>query len=231
MSPPNKLPYIKMCGFVDPGEARTAALLGADLIGLNFYSASPRAVSFGLAARIQDVVHRASAERGGKRPVRTVAVLVNADVELVLELLREVRPDILQFHGDEPPHVCRYFRHPFIKAFRPKGAGDLVKIPDYLGGYGIGYLIDSASGGESGAEVGGTGKIVSPTLAAEALRLPRGFLAGGLTPKNVGGFVRQLRPYGVDVASGIEIRPGRKSPELMAEFVRQVRDAVYPPEE
>jgi len=225
-----RMPYIKMCGFVDPIEARTAAMLGADLIGLNFYSASPRAVSFGLAAKIQEVVHKASEERGGKRPVRTVAVVVNADVELVLELLREVKPDILQFHGDEPPHVCRYFRHPFIKAFRPRGGGDLVKIPDYLGGFCVGFLIDSASGGDSGNEVGGTGKTVSPTLAAEALRYPRGFLAGGLTPKNVGGLVRQLMPYGVDVASGVETRPGRKSPELMADFVRQVREAVQPPE-
>ncbi|MCC6620437.1 MAG: phosphoribosylanthranilate isomerase [Deltaproteobacteria bacterium] len=232
MSAPKKLPYIKMCGFVDPGEARAAALLGADLIGLNFYSASPRAVSFALAARIQAVVHKAGAERGGKRPVRTVAVLVNPDVELVLEVLREVDPDILQFHGDEAPHVCRYFRRPFIKAFRPRGAGDLAKIPDYLGGYCVGFLIDSASGGETGNEVGGTGKPVSPTLAAEAFsKHPRGFLAGGLTPKNVGQLVRQLRPYGVDVASGIETRPGRKSPELMADFVKQVREAIYPPEE
>jgi len=223
---PKKLPYIKMCGFVDPGEARTAAMLGADLIGLNFYSASPRAVSFSMAAKIQELVHKAGAERASKRPVRTVAVVVDPDPELVLELMREVKPDILQFHGDEPPHVCRYFRHPFIKAFRPKGAGDLAKIPEYLGGYCVGFLIDSASGGMSGNEMGGTGKLVSPSLAAEALQHPRGFLAGGLTPQNVGALVAQLRPYGVDVASGIETRPGRKSPQLMAEFIRAVKQGA-----
>lgn len=221
-----KLPYVKMCGFVDPGEARTAAMLGADLIGLNFYSASPRAVSFALAAKIQEVARRAGEDRGTKRPVRSVAVLVDPDVELVLEVLREVKPDILQFHGEEPPHVCRYFRHPFIKAFRPKGAGDIAKIPDYLGGYCVGFLIDSAAGGATGTEVGGTGKLVPTSIAEQALRHPRGFLAGGLKPDNVGALVRQLKPYGVDVASGIETRPGRKSPELMAEFIRAVRDGA-----
>ncbi|MFO0748607.1 MAG: phosphoribosylanthranilate isomerase [Myxococcota bacterium] len=221
-----KLPYIKMCGFVDPGEARTATLLGADLIGLNFFSASPRAISFALAAKIQEVVKKAGAERTSKRPVRTVAVMVDPDVELVLEVLREVKPDILQFHGEEPPHVCRYFRHPFIKAFRPKGAGDIAKIPDYLGGYCVGFLIDSATGGQTGIDFGGTGKLVPLSIATEALRHPRGFLAGGLKPDNVAGLVRQLRPYGVDVASGIETRPGRKSPELMAEFIRAVREGA-----
>lgn len=223
---PKKLPYIKICGFVDPGEARTAALLGADLIGLNFYSASPRAVSFGLANKIQEIARKAGAERGGKRKVRTVAVLVDPEVELVLEVLREVKPDILQFHGEELPHVCRYFRHPFIKAFRPRGAGDIAKIPDYLGGYCVGFLIDSASGGQTGVEVGGTGKLVPLTIAADALRHPRGFLAGGLKPDNVGALVRQLKPYGVDVASGVETRPGRKSPELMADFIRAVREGA-----
>lgn len=224
--PAKKLPYIKMCGFVDPGEARTAAMLGADLIGLNFYSASPRAVSFSLAVKIQELARRAGEDRGGKRPVRSVAVLVDPDPELVLEVLREVKPDILQFHGDEPPHVCRYFRHPFIKAFRSKGAGDNAKIPDYLGGYCIGFLIDSATGGSSGNEMGGTGKLVPTSIIQDAMQYPRGFVAGGLTPGNVGGIVQQFRPYGVDVASGIETRPGRKSPELMAEFIRAVKQGA-----
>jgi len=216
---PRRRPYIKLCGFLDPMDARAAARFGADLIGLNFYSGSPRAVSFGLARKIQEVVHTASDERKGKRPVRTVAVMVDPTPEFVLDLLAEVKPDLLQFHGDEPPHVCQYFKTPFLKAFRLRGAGDAAAIPSYLGGYCVGYLIDS----HSTTDFGGTGKRLSVSLAREGLKQPRGFLAGGLGCDNVQQLVRELRPYGVDVASGIELKPGIKSHELMAEFIRQVR--------
>lgn len=217
-----RMPYIKICGFLDPMDARAAARFGADLIGLNFYSGSPRAVSFGLARKIQEVVHAASAELKRKRPVRTVAVMVDPEPEFVLELMQEVQPDILQFHGNEPPHVCQYFKVPFMKAFRLRGAGDVALIPKYLGGYCVGYLIDSYS--ES--DFGGTGRMLSPTLAREGLQHPRGFLAGGLNCNNIEELVRDLQPYGVDVASGIELRPGIKSHELMAEFIRKVREGV-----
>lgn len=217
-----KVPYIKMCGFTRPEEAHAAVLLGADLIGLNFYAESPRAVSLGLAIKIQDAVHRASAERGSKRPARTVAVMVDPDVEHVLAVLSHVKPDILQFHGDEPVHFCRYFRHPFIKAFRIRSSNDAAAVPDFLGGYCVGYLVDAYSA----TDFGGTGKMLSVDLAQAALAHPRGFLAGGLAPHNVRDAVRVIKPYGVDVASGIEARPGIKHKELMAEFVREVRAGV-----
>jgi phosphoribosylanthranilate isomerase len=220
--PRRRMPYVKICGFLDPMDARAAARFGADLIGLNFYPGSPRAVSFGLARRIQEVVHAASAERQTRRPVRTVAVLVDPTPEFVIEVLREVGPDLLQFHGDEPPHVCQYFKTPFLKAFRLRGAGDVATIPRYLGGYCVGYLIDN----HADNEFGGTGRMLSPTLARDGLSHPRGFLAGGLTPHNVGELVRDLRPYGVDVASGVESRPGIKHHELMAQFIREVRDGA-----
>lgn len=224
--PKKKMPYIKFCGFMNAREAATAVSLGADLIGINFWPGSPRAIHLKLARSIHEAVKKASAERKSKRPARTVAVMVNPDAELVLEILREVEPDILQFHGEEPVHVCRYFRHPFIKAFRPRGSGDLKTIATYVGGYNVGYLLDGARDDE----YGGTGKMVSPALATEAFQsIPRGFLAGGLTPKNVAGLVRQMSPYGVDVASGIEMRVGIKSLDLMAEFIREVRAAIENP--
>lgn len=225
--PKRRMPYIKMCGFVNAREAKVAAKLGADLIGLNFWPGSPRAIHLQLARSIHEAAKEGGAERGGKRPVRTVAVMVDPDPELVFEILREVKPDILQFHGEEPVHVCRFFRHPFIKAFRLRGSGDIAKIRAYSGGHCVGFLLDGAPPGE----YGGTGKQVSMALASEALREPRGFLAGGLTPQNVGDLVRQLQPYGVDVASGIEKdgRPGIKNVDLMAEFIRQVRQAVENP--
>jgi len=217
-----KLPYIKMCGFTRPEEARAAVMLGADLIGLNFYAESPRAISFGLGIKIQEAVHRASAERGTKRKARTVAVMVDPDAEHVLAVLSHVKPDILQFHGDEPAHFCRYFRHPFIKAFRMKSTADAATIPGYLGGYAVGFLVEAFSP----TDFGGTGRQLSSALAATALAHPRGFLAGGLSPNNVREAVRTFKPYGVDVASGIELRPGHKSNELMADFVRAVRAGV-----
>jgi len=217
-----KLPYIKMCGLTSAQDAREAVLLGADLIGLNFYAESPRAVSFGLAAKIQQEVHRASAERKRKRPARTVAVVVNPDVEHVLGVLRHVKPDVLQFHGDEPARFCRYFRHPFIKAVRIRSQADANTIPEFLGGYCVGYLVEPFSP----TEYGGSGRVLGLELARAALSHERGFLAGGLTPKNVREAVRMLRPYGVDVASGIETRPGVKNREMMADFVREVREAV-----
>ena len=224
--PKKKMPYIKFCGFMNAREAKTAVALGADLIGINFWPGSPRAIHFKLGRQIHEAVKQASAERGGKRQARSVAVMVDADAELVLEIMREVEPDILQFHGEEPVHVCRYFRHPFIKAFRAKGAGDVATIQPYLGGYNVGYLLDGAPLGE----YGGTGKMVSPPVATEIFsRLPRGFLAGGLAPANVGNLVRQTQPYGVDVASGVELRAGVKSADLMAEFIREVRAAIANP--
>jgi len=217
-----KMPYIKMCGFTRPEEARSAVMLGADLIGINFYAESPRAVSFGQATMIQEAVHKASAARKTKRPARTVAVMVDPDVEHVLGILTQVKPDILQFHGDELPHFCRYFRHPFIKAFRMRSSSDALAIPDYLGGYGVGFLVEAFSV----TDFGGTGRVLSYELARAALDHPRGFLAGGLAASNVREAVRVLKPYGVDVASGIETRPGHKNKELMADFVREVRAAV-----
>ncbi|MCA9518671.1 MAG: phosphoribosylanthranilate isomerase [Myxococcales bacterium] len=217
-----KAPYIKFCGFTRPADAYAGVMLGADLIGLNFYAGSPRAVSYGLAIKIQEEVRRASKERAKKRVARTVAVLVNPDVEHVLGVLQHVKPDILQFHGEEPPHFCRYFRHPFIKAIRMRSTADATTIEQYVGGYGIGFLVDAYSD----AEYGGTGKVLSFSLAQAAMRLPRGFLAGGLSAKNVREVTRMLKPYGLDVASGIETRPGVKSHELMAEFVTEVKAGV-----
>ncbi|MFT7579713.1 MAG: phosphoribosylanthranilate isomerase [Myxococcota bacterium] len=214
-----KLPYIKMCGFTVAEQAREAVMLGADLIGINFYAESPRAVSFGLAIQIQAAVHQASKLRKSKRPARTVAVMVNPDLEHVLGILQHVKPDMLQFHGDEDARFCRYFRQPYLKAIRMRSAADAATIPDFVGGYGVGFLVEAFNP----VEFGGTGRVLSHALAKTALKHPRGFLAGGLTTSNVAEAVRMLQPYGVDVASGIETRPGIKRRDLMADFVEEVK--------
>jgi phosphoribosylanthranilate isomerase len=228
-----RMPYVKICGFLDPLDARAAARFGADLVGLNFYPGSPRAVSFGLARKIQEVVHAVGGERGTRRPVRTVAVLQDPTPEFVLEMLQEVRPDLLQFHGDEPPHVCQYFKTPFLKTFRLRGAGDVATIARYQGGFCVGHVIEphaenelAGAVGSGGTRSSGAAGMLSQTLARDGLAVPRGFLSGGLTAANVGARVRELRPYGVDVMAGVESRPGVKHHELMAQFIREVREAA-----
>lgn len=212
-----KRPWIKFCGLTRPQDVRTAVQSGADLIGLNFFTDSPRAISFGLGKKLCDVAHSTEVGRG-RRKVRTVAVFVNPDDDLVLDVLEHVGPDILQFHGDESPSFCRSFKHPFFKAHQLRSALSANAIPDYLGDYSAGYLIDAYSPDQRG----GTGRRVDVSLAKNALAEARGFLAGGLTPDNVEELVRALSPFGVDVASGVEERPGIKSPKLMADFIAAI---------
>ncbi len=211
-----------MCGIVRPDDARAAVMAGAELLGLNFYPGSPRALSFGLAARISALAKRTPQPPGRRGPVRTVAVLVDADAEVVRDVIEHVKPDILQFHGDETPEFCQHFKKPFLKAFRLREPNDTAPIQSFLGGYAIGYLIDGWTPGAHG----GTGVRVGLETARSALTLnKRGFLAGGLNPRNVEEAVRTLSPFGVDVASGIESRAGVKSPELMVAFARAVEAA------
>lgn len=211
-------PLVKICGLTQPQDVRQAITAGADLVGLNFVASSPRAVSFAQAEHLAAVARATPRTRHPDRPARVVAVFVDPDEELVLGVLDHVRPDILQFHGEEPAAFCRLFRKPFVKAFQLRGKADVDAIDAYLGGYAVGYLIDAFSP----TQRGGTGRRLSIELARYALARPRGFLAGGLTPANVGDAVARLRPFGVDVASGVELRAGIKSGELMVDFVRQV---------
>jgi len=218
-----KRPWIKFCGLTRPPDVRAAVQAGADLIGLNFSTDSARAVSFGLGRALCDIAHGVTLPKG-RRKVRTVAVFVNPDDDLVHGVLEHVRPDILQFHGDESPGFCRSFNHPFIKAIQLESAGSALSIPDYLGEYSVGYLVDTYSANRRG----GTGRLLDLAVAKSALKADRGFLAGGLTPTNIEEIVRKVAPFGVDVASGIEDLPGIKSVRAMAEFVAAVTRACTP---
>lgn len=215
-----KRPWIKFCGLTRPTDVRAAVQAGADLIGLNFWTDSPRAVSFGLGQKLCDIAHSTPIPKS-RRKVRTVAVFVNPDDELVQGVLEHVKPDILQFHGDESPSFCRSFEHPFIKGFQLESAASAQSIPDYLGEYAVGYLVDAYSPDQRG----GTGRRLDLEVAKAALRTDRGFLAGGLTPDNIEEIVRSVGPFGVDVASGIEELPGIKSTREMAQFVAAVTRA------
>jgi phosphoribosylanthranilate isomerase len=210
-----------MCGFTTGEGVKSAVLAGADLIGLNFYAESPRAVGFDLARILATAARHTFNPRRRGHKVQVVAVFVDPPDELVRGVIDEVKPDLLQFHGQESPQWCRSFGHPFLKAHSLRSTADAKAIPDYLGGLGEAYLIDAYSR----ASRGGTGQLLSPPLVRAGLRYGAGFLAGGLTPDNVGAVVSQFHPFGVDVASGIETRPGMKNPRLMHAFVQAVEAA------
>lgn len=217
-----KRPYIKICGVTSPDEARAAVLAGADLLGLNFHPESVRAVGFHTAKIIKEAALRTfNPKRRGFKPA-IVAVFVNPPSELVEGVIQELKPDLLQFHGDETPEQCLRYNHPFLKGVRVASHDDITTIPSFITPKSKTFLIDAFNP----LSFGGTGTIVPMELARRALEMGRGFLAGGLTPANVGQMVETLHPYGVDVASGVEDRPGNKSDLLMHAFVRAVEEAA-----
>jgi phosphoribosylanthranilate isomerase len=216
-----KPPLVKICGFTEPGDAQHAVLAGVDLLGLNFHAESVRAVDFLTAKLIAQVARRTfNPRRRGFKPA-IVAVFVNPPSELVEGVLREIQPDLLQFHGDETPAECSRYEHPFIKGVRLESHTNIDTIEAYITSKSKTFLIDAFSR----QSYGGTGQRISLDLAKRALERGKGFLAGGLTSDNVAEVIRQVQPYGVDVASGVESRPGKKSQRLMHNFVRAVHSA------
>jgi phosphoribosylanthranilate isomerase len=202
---------VKICGITSPADALAAAEAGADLIGLMFYEQSPRCVTLEEAAQIARAVPASVVKTG---------VFVNAAPDLVTRAISECGLGLLQFHGDEPPEFCTRFGVMSMKAFRIRDAASLRTLPDYLTDV---WLLDAYAAGKPG----GTGKPFNWDLAIEAKKLGRPiFLAGGLTPGNVGEAVRKVQPFGVDVSSGVESTPGAKDPDKVRRFITAVRSAL-----
>jgi phosphoribosylanthranilate isomerase len=198
---------VKICGINSPADAVAAAEAGADLIGLVFYEKSPRHVSLPTAAKIARVL---------PPYVLKVGVFANAPEDLVLRAIEECGLDLLQFHGDEPPEFCTQFGVMSVKAFRIRDMKSLKELPDYQTDA---YLLDAYSPGARG----GTGEKFNWDLAIEARKFGKPiFLAGGLTPENVAGAARKVRPFGVDVSSGVESSPGKKDSAKVRAFIRAV---------
>ena len=199
---------VKICGVRTVDDARAAARAGADFIGLNFHPASPRAVDVETATAIA----RAVAD------VPLVGVFVDAPRARVEDVAGRVGLWGLQFHGDEPPADCRGFGRVTIKALRARPGEDLaaasaVYDTDYL-------LLDSFVAGRPG----GTGVALDPTRGRDLPR-ERLFVAGGLRSDTVADVVRLLRPFAVDVASGVERAPGIKDHEEIESFIRRAKAA------
>lgn len=204
---------VKMCGFTNREDAEAAIALGADALGFNLFSGSKRHI----------VLDENAAWISALPPfVTKVAVLVNASLEEARRVALHPAIDLVQLHGDEDASYCRAFatlRRPFIKALRIRDTGDISRVADFST---ENVLIDAHVEGE----YGGTGAAIGLPLAREIVeRHPRLriILAGGLTPENVGEAARVVRPFAVDVASGIESNPRKKDTARMTSFLAAVR--------
>jgi phosphoribosylanthranilate isomerase len=202
---------IKICGITRTQDARAAAEAGADAIGLVFYPQSPRYLSTERAAEMRDALPPF---------VQTVALFVNPDAAQVAQVLGRVRPALLQFHGDETPEFCAQFGMPFVKACRVKPGVDAL---EYLRPYSraAAWLFDSHV-----PEYGGIGERFDWSLLPAAGRIERCvILSGGLARENVAEAIRRVRPWGVDVSSGVESAKGVKDGAKIAAFIAEVRNA------
>jgi phosphoribosylanthranilate isomerase len=186
-----------------------AADCGADALGFVFFDKSPRCVS---PERAREII--------AELPpfVTAVGLFVNEEPRCIREIAEFCAVDVLQLHGDETPQDCLLPPHRVIKALRVKDAASL----DSLGDYAVSALLLDAW--VAGA-YGGTGQVFSWELAARAAEAHRIILAGGLTPENVAEAVRSVRPYGVDVSSGVEAAPGRKDPDKVEAFIHNAKAA------
>lgn len=201
---------VKICGITRSEDALAASRSGAHAVGLIFYDASPRQVAPGVARQIVDVLPPF---------VTPVALFVNPAVDLVHDVVARVRPQLLQFHGEEAPEFCARFGLPYIKAVRVGPGIDLLQYARrYAGAKGL--LLDALVEGSHG----GTGAAFDWNLIPAALAMPL-ILAGGLDPENVGTAIRRVRPWAVDVSSGVELAKGIKDAAKIDAFIRGVRDA------
>jgi phosphoribosylanthranilate isomerase len=198
---------VKICGVTKVEDARAAIDFGADMIGVNFYAPSPRSVALERACEIRDAIDAAHS---------VVGVFVNASRDFITECLKEVRLDLLQFHGDEPDSLLEGWPVPVIRALRLK-RGEKFEPAAYASS--IYMLLDTFHPGL----YGGTGA-KRPLSDLRGLDLTRVFISGGLNPDNVGEAV-ELSPYAVDVASGVESAPGIKDHDKLRRFIRNAKSA------
>ncbi len=200
---------IKICGLTRAQDVRAAVAHGADAIGFVFYASSPRAVSIAQAAELVALLPPF---------VASVGLFVNATADEVNCVLERVPLQLLQFHGDEVEADCARFGRPWIKAARMRAGVDLVEFASLHPGA-SGILVDAFVEG-----YGGGGKTFDWSL------IPQGFgrplvLSGGLDADNVVDAVRRIRPWAVDVSSGVESDKGIKDTAKIAAFIAGVRDA------
>jgi phosphoribosylanthranilate isomerase len=203
---------VKICGITNWPDAKAACDAGANMLGFNFYDKSLRRVSTVEAATMR-----------GKLPagVEAVGLFVNAKPAEIASLHGFVRFNAAQLHGDETPAMVSEVTRtvPVIKAFRVAADFSPATLDKYHDAFA--FLLDGSRAGQ----FGGTGASADWNVARRAVAAHRIILAGGLTPENVGAAIRSVRPYAVDVASGVESKPGKKDHTRVREFIEEVRRA------
>jgi phosphoribosylanthranilate isomerase len=203
---------IKICGITSAADAQAAIEAGANLIGFNFYQKSPRHISEDQAAEIRPKL---------PKKVKAVGIFVNGLPADVIALRSSLSLDAVQLHGDESPETVAEIAPvvPVIKAFRVEAEFPITTLDEYSKAFA--FLFDAAHTDQ----YGGTGRTTDWDVARRASLKHRIILAGGLKLENVAAAVRIVRPYGIDVASGVESSPGKKDHELLREFIKEVRRA------
>ncbi len=210
---------IKICGIVHSADAQNAVAAGADALGFNFYPRSLRSIApADAAAIIQEL----------PATVCSVGVFVNSPVSEIVAVAQQCRLHAIQFHGDETPEWCRQLRDRVVlRAIRLSPETTLeaaLEEIDQWASQGVAAVLLDAAVGDR--QYGGSGQTIDWELARDirqSAALPI-ILAGGLNPENVGAAIERVCPAGVDVASGVESFPGKKSPELVQAFISRALD-------
>jgi phosphoribosylanthranilate isomerase len=202
---------IKICGITNQEDADIAIQEGADALGFVFYPQSPRYVQPAVAQHIIASLPPF---------VVPVGVFVNQDLDMVKRVFDDCGLALAQLHGDESPGFCESLHRPVLRAIRLHGRSSFLALAEWKGRIGVrGFIVDTFSD----TAYGGTGHTTDWSLAAEVAKAAPMLLAGGLTPENVQEAIRQVRPYGVDVSSGVERSPGQKDPDKIRGFIQAVR--------
>src|ERR1700741_583009 len=197
---------VKICGITNAADALAAVDAGADLLGFNFYAKSPRRIAEDEAAKIRPRL---------PREVDAVGIFVNAPTADVAAMCKSLKLDAAQLHGDETAETVAELAGsiPVVKPFRVDLDFDLKTLKDYSRAFA--FLFDAVVSGQ----YGGTGHSTDWDVARKAAVKHRIILAGGLKVENVAAAVRIVRPYGIDVASGVESKPGKKDHGRLRELI------------
>ena len=197
---------IKICGVTKPKQALSCVEMGADLIGLNCWNGSSRYI-------IPEIISEIVLEL--PESAKTVGIFVNESPDSINVIMKQTGMDLVQLHGDEPLETCEKLEFPWFKAFRVSAKFKMSLIKQYKQEK---FLVDAYSK----FHFGGSGEKIDIDLAIKASGLGKMILAGGLTPENVEEAVEKVKPWAVDVCSGVESKPGIKDMQLVEKFISKI---------